>query len=284
MGTRRGITAALLALLVLALAPVSGAAQDGTAGGTESDSLRDAFLLPVPPPLELPAVTRRPAPAMGANSPLAFGGRLGDVFFMASATARARQVQAVDGTYGFGFSLGDPDRFVALDVAVISFSSFRSGFWKRGGIDLQLSRSLPEGAAIAVGVESAAIWGFTDVPRSWYAVASKWVPLADDPTSPFSGLVLSGGVGTGRFLAVDDLANGTARANVFGSVSVRVLEPLAVTADWTGQDLTALASVAPFARIPASVSLGLADITGAAGESPRFVATAGLALQLGELF
>jgi hypothetical protein len=56
-------------------------------------------------------------------------------------------------------------------------------------------------------------------------------------------------------------------------------------ADWTGQDLTALASVAPFRRFPLVVSLGAADLTGASNQrTPRLVGSASVAFGLGEVF
>lgn len=278
-----------LALALLALAALTPRAARAQAAGLAAeseadDSLRAQYLLPVPATLRIAPLRPRSSPSMGANSPIAFGGRTGDVFVGASATARARQVQAVDGTYGAGFSLGDPGRWVSLDVTVISFSSFRSGFWKRGGVDLQLSRDLPGGFAIAAGWETALHWGRTDGGSSKYAVVSKWLQLRDD-SQAFSAVMLTAGVGTGRFVYVD-LASPTppARANVFGSAAVRVAPPLSLIADWTGEDLTAMASIAPFRRFPLSVSAGFADITGRVGESPRFVASGGVAFNLGDVF
>lgn len=274
-----------LALALLALAAlIPGAARAQDAGAAADDSLRARYLLPLPATFRVAPLRPRSSPSMGANSPIAFGGRTGDVFAGASATARARQVEAVDGSYGVGFSLGDPGRYLSLDVTVISFSSFRSGFWKRGGVDLQLSRDLPAGFAIAAGWETAVHWGKTDGGSSKYAVVSKWLQLRDD-TKAFSAVMLSAGVGTGRFIFVDLARDSTpARANVFGSVAVRVAPPLSLIADWTGEDLTAMASVAPFKRFPLSLSAGFADITGRVGESPRLVASGGVAFNLGEIF
>ena len=278
------LPAVLLGALLLGGAPLTAQTGDEAAPAGHPDSLRARFYVPEPPRDWGRDLRPHASPSLGANSPVAFGGRTGDVFAAASATARARQVQAVDGSYAVGFALGDPDRLVSLDVAVISFSSFRSGFWKRGAIDLQLSRSLPSGFSVAAGWEAPVTWGATDGGSSRYVALSKWTPLRERDDQAFSAVMLTAGIGDGRFQSIEAFSAGENGVGVFGSVGIRVAAPLAVVADWTGQDLTALVSVAPFRRLPLSLSFGMADLTGRVGETPRFVASGGVGLNLGELF
>jgi hypothetical protein len=211
---------------------------------------------------------------MSANSPSAFGARWGDVFVGASFTARARYVSAHDGAVGAGFGLGDPERWVGLEVDVISFSTFRSHFARRMGVDFKLHRSLPGQFGVAVGWESAILRGMTDGQSSHDAVVSKWLPLAADGGAS-RALMLSVGVGDGRFRSEEDVWAGRKTVNVFGSAALRVAPPASVILDWTGQDLTAGVSFAPFRKWQMVVTPGIADITGHAGDGPRFVISAG---------
>lgn len=242
------------------------------ARGQSVDSLRARYELPVPvvkePPL--PHVI----PAMSANSPTAWGAGFGDFFLGGSLAARARYVSAVDGSIGGGFGLGDPSKYVALEVDLISFSTFRSGFGNRLAIDLKLHRLLPDNFAIAIGREGAVQRGLTDAGRSYYGVISKWIPLADE-SRPFSALSVSAGIGTGRFRSWNDWANGTGRFGLFGSVALRVLPAFSLVADWTGQDLMVLGSLAPFRRVGVVLTGGLADLTHTAGDGARLVGSAG---------
>lgn len=262
-------------LLLLAAAP--GAAAQAP------DSLRARFRIPEPPTYEATSPARRPAPAMGANSPTAFGAAYGDAFVGASYTARARNVDAGDGAVAMGVGVGDPWRWVGLEVDVVSFSTLRSGWTNRMGLDLIVHRLLPGGFGIAAGWESIVRRGFTDGDRSRYLVVSRWTQLSDDDRDWFSGFVVSAGVGDGRFRSYDDWRAGRDRVGLFGSAALRVAGPLSVAADWTGQDLMLAGSVAPLTRFPLVLSAGVADVTGRAGDGARFVATASYTVDLNSL-
>lgn len=242
---------------------------------TEEDSLRAQLRLPAPPssPQTAPAAPemRRAAPAMGANSPSAYGPAWGDVYFGAAYQARARYASRPhDGVVAAGFGLGNPWTLVGLQVDLISFSTFRSGWGNRAAVDLKLHRVLPGGIGVAVGYESAFLRGVTDSGRNQYAVVSSWRPLRD-PALPFSSVMVSVGAGNGRFLSEEDWERDPKRLNVFGSLGLRVLPAVALVADWTGQDLTLGTSVAPLRSHQIVISAGLTDVTGAAGDGVRAV-------------
>jgi hypothetical protein len=210
---------------------------------------------------------------MGANSPGGFGARWGDAFVGAAYQANIRNSPASDGAVAAGVGLGNPWTLVGLDVAVVSFSTLRSGWGNRMGMDFKVHRILPGLIGIAVGWESALLRGGTDGLRSRYAAASRWFQLREDD-AVFSALVVSAGVGNGRFVRPDDWAAGE-RIGYFGSVAFRVAPPLSVIADWTGQDLALATSVAPFERHSVILVAGFVDLTGTAGDDgPRFVTSA----------
>ncbi len=213
------------------------------------------------------------APAASGSTPTAFGASLGQVWAGASYQPRARRSDGHTGAAGAGFGLGNPRDWVGLDVGVYSFSTMSSGFGNRGGVDIHLHRLLPGGFALAAGWESAHHWGGAerDSGSSRYAVASKWLPLRAHSGLAFSSAALSLGVGDGRFLREADFHGDRTGANVFGSASVRVLQPLSVLAEWTGQDLMLGTSVAPLRSHSLVLTAGVADMTGAAGDGARFV-------------
>ena len=210
---------------------------------------------------------------MGANSPGGFGARWGDAFVGVAYQANIRSSTGNDGAVAAGVGLGNPWTLVGLDVAVVSFSTVRSGLGRRMGVDFKVHRVLPGLIGIAVGWESALLRGDTDGLRSRYAAASRWFQLRDDDAL-FSALVVSAGMGNGRFVRPDDWVAGK-RIGFFGSVAVRVAPPLSVVADWTGQDLALATSIAPFERHSVVFVAGFVDLTGTAGEDgARFVISA----------
>jgi hypothetical protein len=209
-------------------------------------------------------------PAMGANTPSGFGAGWGDFYIGLGGTSRARfQAQTwtdADAAAAFGLGLGDPARTVGFEVTVNSYSTFEHHFFTRTGIDFHLHRQFARDYSIAVGYENAIRSGVVDSGESQYAVLSKWTSLRDDPNKPFSALMVSAGVGNGRFRSQQDVDVDKKTVNVFGSVALRVFAPVSLVADWTGQDLTTVASVAPFRKISLLFVGGFADITGNTGD------------------
>ena len=271
------------ALLCAAVGPGGLAAQDRDPPPEAAplDSLRAAFRLEVPPDLTEISPSYRPVPAMGANSPTAFGAQWGDLFVGAGFAPKARLVEDHDGSFGVGFGIGNAWTLAGLEVSAISFSTFRSGWGNRLGVDLKLHRILPGSFAVAVGWESALLRGVTDGLRSKFFVVSRWFQLREDDTAPFSAMTLSVGVGNGRFQSVEDLQAVRNRIGYFGSAAVRVLQPLSVIADWTGPDLVLATSLAPFDRHAVTGTIGLADVAGNLGDGARLVFSGGYSYRFG---
>ncbi len=212
----------------------------------------------------------RSAPSMGANTPTAFGAGWGDLWGGLSYAARARYVDANDGEASGGFGLGNPRRNIGIEVNVYSFSTVREAPFRRGAVDIKLHRQLGKGLAVAAGWESALSWGPSDGGRSVYAVASHYVSLGRN-----QGLLTTLGVGNGRFQSEQAVGLGQNGLSVFGSAAVQVVRPLSLIANWTGQDLTMSASLAPFRKLGLVLGIGAADITGRAGDGARLVTSIG---------
>jgi hypothetical protein len=62
---------------------------------------------------------------------------------------------------------------------------------------------------------------------------------------------------------------------VFGSAGLRVVEPMSVIIEWSGQNLNAGISLIPFRNLPLTVNLSGADLTGSAGDGTRFIMSIG---------
>ncbi|MDH3733408.1 MAG: hypothetical protein OEU54_07720 [Gemmatimonadota bacterium] len=225
-------------------------------------------------------------PAMGANTPGGFGAGWGDFYVGLGGTSRARfqdeNFSDADAAAAFGLGFGDPIRNIGFEVTVNSYSTFEHQFFTRSGIDFHVHRQFLGDFSAAVGWENAITSGEPDAGESFYFVVSKWTSLREDPNKPFSALLVTGGLGNGRFRSQQNVDDDVETVNVFGSVALRVLAPLSLVADWTGQDLTAVASVAPFRNVSLLLLGGFADITGNTGDEggARFVASISYGLSL----
>ncbi|MBO3463499.1 hypothetical protein G7B40_009995 [Aetokthonos hydrillicola Thurmond2011] len=238
----------------------------------ELENLRTRFRIPSTKLSKLTTITQGiiSTPGSSVASPTAFGASFGDVFVGGSYQTRVRFADKDDGGLVFGFGLGDR-KLVGLEVAISSFSTLREGFFSNGGVSLKLHHLFPDNLAIALGVENAATFGSPDAGSSVYGVASKVFQLKDDITKPFSSVTVSLGLGGGRFRSEHDVQKRIDSVNVFGSVGVRLAEPISFIADWTGQDLTLGTSIAPFRKIPVVITPAVADVTGNAGDGARFI-------------
>ena len=265
--------------------PLPEPTSPGTPPSSNGQDLRQQWRLPLPPttfvPIEPPTATlrrggtTRVAPGSSSISPTAFGPGFGQVFWGAGFQHRTRFTNSADGTISTGFGLGNPRRTVGLQTTVtvldlVENRSYDDGFMKRGSISFKLHRLLPNDLAVAVGVENALVWGFTDAGTSTYGVVTKRFQLRETPEEPFSRVTVSLGLGNGRFRFEDDFRNDVNTVNVFGSVGVRVHPQVSAIADWSGQDLTLAASIVPFRNIPLVLTPAIADITGTAGDGARF--------------
>ncbi len=242
----------------------------------EIEALREQLRIPSLPVVLMPSTLGAAAsPGSSSGSPTAFGADFGSVFTGASFQERTRFTSSSDGAVSAGFGLGNATKAVGLEIAVSVLDLTSRGgddrAFDRGSVSFKLHRRLPNNFAVAVGYENALVWGFTDAGSSFYGVGSKIFQFQDSPRQPFSSLTVSLGLGNGRFRTEDDFNADKKTVNVFGSAGLRVLEPVSVIADWTGQDLTLGASIAPFRNIPIVITPAIADITGSAGDGSRFI-------------
>jgi hypothetical protein len=246
------------------------------------DSLRASYILPLPPSVEVGRTAIRSSPGSSSGTPVAYGAEWGDLFLGAGFQNRMRYVknlpyrQRVDGAVVGGFGLGNPRKILGIEAAITSFSTVRTGFFRHSSFSFKVHRALPWNMAIAYGWEDWIRTKGLDGGSSMYGVVSSYIRTREPYGSPFSSITLSAGLGGGRFQTEDAIIAQKHGVNAFGSVGVRVLSPVSLIADWTGQDLTLGASIVPFVRIPLFLTPAFADVTGTAGDGARFIIGAGL--------
>jgi hypothetical protein len=239
------------------------------------DSLRLSLRLPLPAHDWLPTDFTRGQPSSTINTPTAYGQRWRQVFAGAAYQNRIRYDDWTDGVASFGFGLGDPTRYVGLDVSINILDTYTE-FAEDRSLSLKLHRRLPFRTAVAVGHENIWHTDGTDGGSSRYLVVSKVLLLRDRPTAALGSMVLNVGLGNDRFLSEEAFARGEDGVNVFGSLGVRVLPPVNAVANWTGQDLALGLSIAPVRTWPLVITPALVDVTGTAGDGARFSVSAGL--------
>jgi len=223
------------------------------------------------------------SPSFSIFNPVGFGADKNLLFFSLSYQNRTRFGNTSDGEAGIGVGLGDSVNSVGVELSygLNSFGS-SSGFGS-GGFNAKIHKRVGDDSAVAIGwnqfaqiqLGSGRNGSFaSDYPKnSYYAVGTKIFRTRDDINEPFSRVAVTGGLGGGAFLPFDrnaDPAVARGGLNAFGSVGVRIARPVSAVLEWTGQDLGAGVSIAPFDNFPLVITPAVRDITGA-GDGARFI-------------
>ncbi|MEM8719614.1 MAG: hypothetical protein AAGE84_09935 [Cyanobacteria bacterium P01_G01_bin.39] len=223
----------------------------------------------IPLTLPFPKEPYRASPSVTIINPSAYGAAWGNAGIGVGFQERARFTDQSDGVIGIGFGLGNPRKNVGAQVG-ISLVDVSAPF-RDGAINLKLHRRLPEDFAIALGVQGLVKWGETDGGSSVFGVATKRIKLRQDRTKAFSEIYTTLGVGGGQFRLESDINEGNETIGVFGSIAIKLIQPVGFVAEWTGQDLTIGIPLVPFRKIPIVIVPAVTDITGSAGDGTRFV-------------
>ncbi len=214
------------------------------------------------------------SPGITTASPTGFGAQWGDIFIGGGFTSKTRTSASADGSMGLGFGLGDSKEYVGIEtsMAITDLSGFN-----RGGLGVKIHRMFGDTFGVAFGRELLAQWGGADLKsRSWFFSMSNSFQLAD-PGDSFSSLAITVGLGDGRFRSQTNFNAGIQQWNLFASAALRVLEPMSVILDWTGQDLNIGLSITPFQSTALFINPGLADVTGTTTGGAKFTLSAGYA-------
>jgi hypothetical protein len=209
------------------------------------------------------------SPNISIITPSGYGADWGEVGVGIGFQERTRFTNDSDAVFGIGFGLGDAQKFVGVQVGV-TLTDISDPF-DDARVSVKIHRRLPYDFSVAVGVQGGVVLGQTDGGSSVYGVVTKRFPLKQDIREPFSEIYASIGIGGGQFRSESDINEGIESVGVFGSVAVRVLEPMSLITEWTGQDLTIGISIVPFRNLPLVIVPAITDITGSAGDGTRFI-------------
>jgi hypothetical protein len=265
------ISRVLPALRSPVLLAAAAALLAGPASAQEPDSLRERYIVPAPPAgLLAPGLVLLRTPGLNLNSPIGFGPSWGEVFVGAVAVNRQRYFPDRgyrDGVAAVGLGLGNPVDLAGVEVLLVSYTTVNTRFLSRGGVNVKVHRVLPGQFGVAVGMENLLEWGEVDPDRSIFGAVSRvWLPSGGE----IPILITSVGVGTGRFRSEADWLEDRRTVGVFGSAALSFWQPLSFIADYN-QDLHLGVSIVPIPRGPISITAGVLDVLGRAGDGHRFM-------------
>lgn len=212
------------------------------------------------------------SPGLTIAIPSAFGADNNTLYAAASFQDSVRGSDSNDGSLGLGIGLGDAIKSVGVELSytLASFGNNTRDFGS-GAFNLKLHRRLSEDFAIAAGVNGLVNLGDDNgFENTFYGVATKIFRTKEDIDLPFSRMAVTAGLGNGQFRTEEALADDENQINVFGNVAFRVVRPVSIIAEWSGQDLGVGLSIVPFENIPLVITPALRDLAGG-GDKPRFV-------------
>lgn len=210
------------------------------------------------------------SPGIAFGSPVGFGLSWGQIGVgVGGATTDRQNGDDLDGSAAVSFGLGDAKKWVGLEANLNLISLTDNGtdsdFGEDGSVNLKLHTTLPGQAAFAVGVQNIGRFGAAETTSSSvYAAVTKIYNLSSDPLSPLP-MSVNIGVGDGRFQN-----NGNDGASVFGGIAIIPHQKFSIITDWTGRDLNAGVSIAPFRNYALTVSLGAINLVERLGNQTEF--------------
>jgi hypothetical protein len=217
------------------------------------------------------------SPSLTIVNPTGYGADNNTGYLSGTYQSRVRNTESDDAAFALGFGFGDARENLGVELSYTFASLGTRRDFGTGGFNVKLHRQFANDWAIAAGWNGFVstgdyLDGFED---SVYGVVSKVIRTQESINSPFSRVALSAGVGNGQFRSADALEKGKDGVNVFGSVAVRVAQPVSAIVEWTGQDLAVGASIAPFKNVPFVITPAVRDIAGT-GDGARLVLGAGV--------
>lgn len=215
------------------------------------------------------------SPALSIYIPVGYGADRNTVFLSGSYQSSVRKDKGDVGAAGIGIGLGNAAKTVGVELSYALETSENFG---EGGFNAKIHRQLGQDLAGAVGWNGFLNFGRNDFEQSKYGVITKVFRTQESLNSPFSRVSVTAGVGDGQFRSNGAVKAGDNNVNVFGNVAVRVIRPVSLIAEWTGQDLALGLSIAPFKKFPFVITPAVRDLAGA-GNGARFVLGAGTAFR-----
>ncbi len=206
------------------------------------------------------------SPAVAFGSPIAFGPGYTEFFAgIGGQTLPDGAPDDYDGAASVGFGIGDPFRWIGLEVSS-TIISLQDDFGHDGNFNLKLHHALPWRSAIAIGVENTGRWGDAKATESSnYLALTKAFEVAPPSSGVPLTLSLNAGVGDNRFAKPGDSGIGG-----FGSVAFTFARRISIVGDYTGRDLNVGASLVPFKRVALVITAGMINLGERYGAETEF--------------
>jgi hypothetical protein len=204
------------------------------------------------------------SPSLGGAVPTGYVGSWGDYYISASAgTPGKLRAGSIDSSFNLGFSLGDPERSLGLDVnwGIGSFKNFNAN----GSVGFAAGRLLVNRSDLQVAVGGGLLdaYSYGNEPGrpsvNGYGAVTVAFPLRPgDPSFP-QRLQFSAGAGGNSFGAID--ANfQTTDAGFFVAAGLDVLPNLGVSIGQSSRSTNLNLSWIPLRGLPVFVNLVAADV------------------------
>ncbi len=209
-------------------------------------------------------------PALGLSVPDPFRkgylGVVGGGLFLQQRTRITNRFYSPDGNALFSVGLGDPEKWVGLEVWVniygLANNKGAPGNFGEGTLDVHFSRNLKNGFWVGAGVFDLLGWK-PEPPNkltSYYVVAMKTFKLRSYGTF-FKSIYLTVGSGNGKFRRDADYNILSQNPwDFYGSVAVQVLPAGNFIAEWNGFNAFSGLSILPFKKLPFQLLVGVDDI------------------------
>lgn len=209
-------------------------------------------------------------PGVTLSTPTGFTAQWGDVFSAFSVNDRTRFGRIADGYAMVGFGFGNPTKWLGIELT-LGFLNVKRVFNSGKGLTAKIGHTFSDGTSVAIGKIDFLQWppNAADTGSSEYIAVSRAFQLNYDPREPFSLLVVNLGLGDGQFKSDEKFRSETPGVGLFSSLSLRVLEPVNIIANWN-HNLHVGASVSPFRKIPVIFTLAVLDTLRTQGDGLRY--------------
>ncbi len=237
----------------------AGGATGSSQGVAPQSSSPEAYaLLPLPPLMSSP---------LNGGMPTGYVGRWGDYYLAGSAGTPGKLRDGdPDGSVALGFGLGDPVRFVGVDLS-LGIGSVRD-FGANGGFNASIGRVLVNQPRLSLSVAGGVINAFAygtelesgaESPSNGYGAISATIPLRPyDPV--FRQMVqLSAGVGGNLFAPLDWNFQGPT-VGAFVAAGVELSPQVGASMAISGRGTNLSLGFVPFPRLPVFMNLVAADV------------------------
>lgn len=199
-------------------------------------------------------------PSLSGGVPTGYVGGWGDYFV--SASAGTRQGGDADASFNLGFSLGDPQRLVGMDVywGIGSFKNLNAN----GSVGASLGRILVNQPDLQLSVAGGVIDAYTygtepnPQPVNGYGALTAAFPLRQGAGSSRT-VQFTLGAGGSSFAAIDTTYELTS-TGFYGAAGVELLENLGASVGVSGRSTNVVLSWVPFRTLPIFVNLMAADV------------------------